>query len=47
LPIFYQLISEHLGGNRVIPVQAVAKWRCSKPCAIFFWTTLYKDLPRN
>jgi len=34
------IFSEHFGENRVILLQTVAKWRCIKLCAIFFWTTL-------
>jgi len=26
--------------NHVILLQTVAKWRCIKLCAVFFWTTL-------
>jgi len=33
--------SEYFGENGVILLQTVAKWRCIKLCAIFFWTTLY------
>jgi len=29
------IFSEHLGENRVILLQMVAKWRCIKLCAIF------------
>jgi len=35
------IFPEHFGENRVILSQTVAKWRCIKLCAIFFWATLY------
>jgi len=35
------VIFEHFGENCVILLQTVAKWRCIKLYAIFFWTTLY------
>jgi len=35
---------EHFGENPMILLRTVAKWRCIKLCAIFFWTTLYSQV---